>query len=104
MTDYPMVATPNPAPSCDGNGLSMTDVAWGDVGRVDVRINAADGPLFASAGSAGSQETGKWVNDGMKLFLVEGGTGNVLQEMAVDNTVFRMRQQSSRCLPGRACH
>ncbi len=86
--DYPLVATPNPAPACDGNGLSMTDVAWGDVGNIDVRVNAADGPLFASAGAAGSQATGKWVNDGQKFFLVEGGTGNVLQELAVDNTVF----------------
>lgn len=86
--DFPMVANPATAPVCDASGLSMTGLTWGDEGSIDVRVDAADGPLFASAGAAGSQATGKWVNDGQKFFLVEGGTGNVLQELAVDNTVF----------------
>ena len=86
--DFPMVANPATAPVCDASGLSMTELTWGDEGSIDVRVDAADGPLFASAGAAGSQATGKWVSDGQKFFLVEGGTGNVLQELAVDNTVF----------------
>jgi len=86
--DFPMVATPNPPPTCDASGLSMTELSWGDEGNVDVRLDSADGKLFASSGTAGSAMTGKWVNDGRTFFLVDSASGDVLQELPVNNSVF----------------
>ncbi len=86
--DLPMVASADPAPTCDANGLSMTELVWGDEGNIDIRVGAADGKLFASAGTAGSAPTGEWVRDAMQFFLVQAGSGEVLQETTVNNTVF----------------
>ena len=97
--DFPMVAGPNPAPTCDASGLSMTELSWGDEGSVDVRLDSADGKLFASSGAAGSATTGKWVNDGRNFFLVDSASGDVLQELPVNNSVFGLRQQSSWNFP-----
>ncbi len=82
----PMVANPNPTPVCDGSGLGMTEMSWGDEGNVEVHVDSADGPLFASSGSAGSQETGKWVRDGQYFVLVDTDSSEVLQEIQVDTT------------------
>jgi hypothetical protein len=84
----PMVADPNTAPTCDESGYSMTELVWGDEGNIQVRVGAADGPLFASAGSAASSKTGKWVSDGQQFFLVDAASGDVLQETIVQNSVF----------------
>ena len=86
--DLPLVANPNPAPACDATGLTMTDLAWYDVGSVQVHVNAADGSLFAASDGAGSATTGKWVRDGMKFVLVDTASGAALQELPVDLTVF----------------
>jgi hypothetical protein len=86
--DFPVVANPNPAPACDSNGRSTTQLSWGEEGTVDVRLNSADGKLFASSGGAGSQTTGQWVRDGMVFFLIHRASGEVLQELPVNNTVF----------------
>jgi len=84
----PLVANPNPAPTCDSDRLSMTEMVWGDEGNIEVRVNSADGALFASSGSAGSSTTGEWVTDGKQFFLVDSGSGDVLQEVIVQNSVF----------------
>jgi len=86
--DYPLVANPNPASACDANGLSVTNAIWGDEGKVDVRIDSPDGGLFARSGGAGTQTTGNWVTDGMKMFLVATESGEVIQEVTVNNSVF----------------
>jgi hypothetical protein len=85
--EMPMVVDPNPAPSCDGDGLAMTEVSWGDAGNIEVRIDSASGPLFAANSEAGSQATGKWVNDNTAFFLVDAGSGDVIQEVQSNNTV-----------------
>ena len=66
----------------------MTNLSWGDAGNIDVRLDSADGKLFASSGTAGSAMTGKWVNDGRLFFLVDSASGDVLQELPVNNSVF----------------
>jgi len=86
--DRPMVAGPNPASVCDGTGLGMTTINWGDAGNVEIRINAANGKLFGKASGAGSAETGKWVNDGKAFFLVDADSGETLQQTNVDLTVY----------------
>jgi hypothetical protein len=86
--DMPMLAEPNPAPACDANGLSMTEVIWGAEGNIDIHVDSADGSLFASAGDAGSQWTGKWVNQGQQFFLVDAANGDVLHQTTVHNSVF----------------
>lgn len=85
--DFPMVANPNPAPACDANGLSMTEFTWGDTGRVQIRLDSADGKLFASANSNGTAKTGNWVRDGQTFFLVDTESGEAIQDMAVYNSV-----------------
>ena len=86
--DFPLVANPNPPPTCDASNTSMTNLSWGDEGNIDVRLDAADGKLFASSGAAGSQMTGKWVKDGQTFFLVDRASGDALQELPVYNSVF----------------
>jgi hypothetical protein len=86
--DFPLVANPNPTPTCDGSGLGMTELSWADAGSVQVRVNSEDGPLFASASGAGSKMTGKWTRDGMQFFLVDTASGEVIQRVNQDLTVF----------------
>jgi hypothetical protein len=87
--DMPLVATPNPAPVCDGSGLGMTTINWGDEGgTVDIRINSATGTLFGRSNGAGSADTGKWVNDGKAFYLVDTASGETIQKTNVDLTVY----------------
>ena len=86
--DFPMVAGPNPTPACDGSGRSMTTLDWMYPGRVEIRLGSADGRLFATGGPVGSVETGKWVWDGLEFVLVDAASGEAVQELAVNTTVF----------------
>jgi hypothetical protein len=86
--DFPMVANPSPAPTCDASTLSMTGLTWGDEGLTQVRVNSTDGGLLASTGGAGSAMTGKWVTDGTDFLLVDTESGDVIQTLPVYNTVF----------------
>ena len=86
--EMPMVANPDPAPVCDGSGLSMTDLEWDSESNVQIRVNAANGALFAAGGKSGSATTGKWVSDGTTFFLIDAASSDVLQELDVTNTTF----------------
>jgi formylmethanofuran dehydrogenase subunit E len=86
--EMPMVASPNPVPTCDGSGKGMTEIVWGDAGNVEVRLNSADGKLFARSAGAGSAETGNWVTDGKAFILVDADNAETLQQTDVDLTVF----------------
>ncbi|MDT8320953.1 MAG: OmcA/MtrC family decaheme c-type cytochrome [Xanthomonadales bacterium] len=86
--DFPMVASPSPAPSCDASGRSMTKLTWEADVPVEVRIDAPDGKLFASSNGSGEKETGNWVVDGRRFFLVKKSDGELLQELEVSTTVF----------------
>jgi len=86
--DMPMVANPNPIPTCDGHPRGMTNIVWGDAGPVRINVGSADGTLFGTANGAGSAETGNWVSNGMDFFLSDAETGDLLQAMNVDLTVY----------------
>jgi len=86
--DMPLVANPNPVPTCDGSGKGMTEIIWGDAGNVEIRLNSADGKLFARSAGAGSAETGNWVTDGKAFFLVDADNAETLQQTNVDLSVY----------------
>lgn len=86
--DLPMVADPNPIPTCDGHPRGMTNIVWGDAGPVRINIGSADGTLFGTANGAGSAETGNWVSNGMDFYLSDADNGDLLQVMNVDLSVY----------------
>ncbi len=86
--EFPMVAGPSPTPVCDRSGSGMTTIDWVYSGKVEIRLDSADGKLFASGGPVGSAETGKWVRDGQEFVLVDAANGEAVQELAVNTTVF----------------
>ena len=86
--DMPMVANPNPIPTCDGHPRGMTEIVWGDSGPVRINVGSAEGTLFGTSNGAGSAETGNWVSNGMDFFLSDAETGDLLQAVNVDLTVY----------------
>jgi len=85
--NFPLVAGPNPASVCDGTATGVTTLDWEHTGRVEIRLDAADGKLFAKGAPTGSKETGKWVRDGKVFVLLDAASGEVLQELPVNTTV-----------------
>jgi len=66
-----ITAEPNPFRP-DSEGLGQITVSWLAHGtsKVEVRVNAPDGPLLASHGPGRySQPTGQWVRDGTTFYL-----------------------------------
>lgn len=53
-------------------------------GRIELRVNSETGNLFAAGHAAGEARTGKWAVPGMRFFLVEQGTGSVLDQVVVE--------------------
>lgn len=98
--DMPLVANPNPISSCDGKGVGMTEVNWVADGPVELRIDAADGKLFARSRDDGSKETGKWVRQGMQFFLLDNATGETLDRQVMDTTVFGCVTNPPYAYPG----
>jgi hypothetical protein len=86
--NFPLVASPNPVPVCDGSGKGMTTLMWDVPALHEIRIGAPDGKLFARVNGKGSADTGKWTADGQEFFLVDPTTGATVQQLGVDNTVF----------------
>jgi hypothetical protein len=86
--EFPLVAAPNPASTCDAKALGMTELAWSADGPVEVRLDAEDGKLFSSTGGDGSQETGRWVKDGQTFVLVDAASGDALDAIDAELTVF----------------
>jgi len=57
--------------------VSFVTIYWmSPVDRVEVRLNAPDGTLFAAGGAAGSAATGNWVKPGMVFYLQDASSGN----------------------------
>jgi len=72
-----IAAEPNPFRP-DSQGLGQTTLSWQAHGtsKVEIHVNAPDGPLFATAGPGRlSRPTGRWVCDGTTFYLqnVSGG-------------------------------
>jgi len=88
--EIPLVANPGTAESCDRKGKGQTTLSWdyAEGNPVTVRINSPDGKVFARGGPKGSRTTGNWVRDSMNFFLVDETTGETVQELGVDTTVF----------------
>jgi hypothetical protein len=53
-------------------------------GRVELRVHSETGNLFAAGSAAGEARTGKWAVPGMRFFLLEHGTGSVLDQVVVE--------------------
>lgn len=84
-----MLISPSSIQVCNGSGLGQTTVFWDTTKITDhpqVHIGSATGPLFANIGPGGSLQTGRWVTDGMKFVLIDGDTGDVLDEDVVTLT------------------
>jgi hypothetical protein len=66
--------------SCEEN--EITTLYWNIPGEmtVEVRVGTPDGALFAVAQGEGSKETDRWVKNGMKFFLVDAATREVIAE------------------------
>ena len=86
--NFPLVAKPNPVKVCDMSGLGETLMEWGDIDSFEIHMGTADGPLFAAGAGAGSQMTGKWIRDGRVFVLVDKASGETIQELTVNTTVF----------------
>lgn len=90
MPEFPLVANPETVESCDRKGKGATTFSWdyAEGNPVTVRINSPDGKVFARGGPQDSRTTGNWVRDSMDFFLVDETTGETVQEMNVNTTVF----------------
>ncbi len=86
--NFPLVASPNPVPVCDGSGAGQTTLMWDFPATYEVRLGAPDGKLFAKVGGKGSAPTGKWTRDGQIFFVVDPASGDTIQKLGVNNTVF----------------
>ncbi len=84
--NFPLVASPNPVPVCDGSGAGQTTLMWDFPATYEIRLGAPDGKLFAKVGGKGSAPTGKWTKDGQEFFVVDPATGDTMQQLGVDNT------------------
>lgn len=85
--NFPMAVDQNPVEVCDMTGKGTTVLSWGDLDPFEIRMNTAEGNLFASGQGPGSKETSKWVKDGTIFVLVDQASGETIQQMRVDATV-----------------
>lgn len=84
--NFPLAATPNPVPVCDGSGKGVTTLMWDFPETYEIRIDSPTGKLFAMTRGAGSADTGKWTSDNMEFFVVDPDSGETIQQLGVDNT------------------
>lgn len=76
--------TPSAARDCEPGTVYQARLNWrienpGDKTRLEIRIDAADGQLFARSNDpVGSAETGQWVSRGMWFVLLDRRTGALL--------------------------
>ena len=63
-------AVPNPIQVCEENGVGVARLMWSFPGSViEIRLEAPDGTLWTQPPASGTADTGKWVYDGMKLYV-----------------------------------
>lgn len=87
-------AEPNPF-SADSQGVGQTTLSWMTYGtsKVEVRVDAPDGDLFARTGPGRhSQPTGKWVRYGTTFYLQDASGGLPL---TTENTIGMVRLRSA---------
>jgi SAM-dependent methyltransferase len=89
-----IAAEPNPFRP-DSQGLGQTTLSWLAHGtsKVEIHVNAPDGPLFATAGpSRHSRPTGRWVRDGTTFYLQNVSRGLPL---TAENTIATVTLRST---------
>jgi 2-polyprenyl-3-methyl-5-hydroxy-6-metoxy-1,4-benzoquinol methylase len=89
-----IAAEPNPFRP-DSQGLGQTTLLWLAHGtsKVEIHVNAPDGPLFATAGpSRHSRPTGRWVRDGTTFYLQNVSRGLPL---TAENTIATVTLRST---------
>jgi 2-polyprenyl-3-methyl-5-hydroxy-6-metoxy-1,4-benzoquinol methylase len=89
-----IAADPNPF-RADSENQGRTTVSWMTyaINRVEIHLDAPDGPLFARSGPGiFSQETGDWVCDGMTFYLQNVSKGLPL---VADNTIATVTLRST---------
>jgi hypothetical protein len=89
-----ITADPNPF-RADSEGLGQTTLSCLTHGtsKVEVRVNAPDGPLLARLGPGRhSQPTGQWIRDGMTFYLQNVSKGLPL---VADNTIATVTLKST---------
>jgi hypothetical protein len=66
---------PSPVRICDGSKLGQAKVSWtvDSEAGAQVRVGSPDGTLFASSKGSGTSETGKWLREGLQLYLISDG-------------------------------
>jgi hypothetical protein len=71
-----LTASPNPI-QVTGAADGTTTISWNapNASSIEIHVGSPNGPLFASGGNHGSQQTGPWVTDGTTFYLqdVTGG-------------------------------
>jgi len=85
--NFPLSASPNPVPVCDGSGKGTTTLSWGDVPAFEIRLGSPDGKIFFAGEGPGSADTTKWVKDETLFVMVDAASNKVIQELRVDATV-----------------
>lgn len=62
-------ASPNPI---QAGAPAKTTLTWNapGVARTEIRVGRADGPVMADGEASGSAETGDWVSDGLRFYLI----------------------------------
>jgi hypothetical protein len=101
--DFPMVADPPVVQSCNRKGKGSTTFTWKHTGPVQIRTNTPDGKSIGGGPAEGSFTTGSWIRDGRVFFLVDKATGEPLQELKLNTTVFGCNGEAPgtfRGLPG----
>ena len=89
-----ITADPNPFRT-DSEGLGQTTLSCLTHGtsKVEVRVNAPDGPLLARLGPGRhSQPTGQWIRDGMTFYLQNVSKGSPL---VAENTIAKITLRSA---------
>ena len=82
-------ANPNPL-IVNSQGFGQTTLSWTSyaISRVEVRVNAPDGPVFTASGPGSfSKQTGDWARAGMTFYLQNVSNGLPL---AADNTLAKV--------------
>ncbi len=81
-------AQDNPVRVCDGRSHVPVRLEWEApaVERVEIRVGAPDGWLLTSGVSSGSFETGDWVREGLKFYLVNPDNHGVLASETIGFT------------------
>jgi hypothetical protein len=62
-------------PDADGYGQVTLNWSMPAASRTEIHVGAPDGALFASGGSEGTAQTGRWVNDGARFYLQDVSAG-----------------------------